>query len=119
MTYKNLFSIILKIIGLIFLKQTIELIPQFIQIVSFATREGSSENILLSIFRSAFAVYAWGGLFIVCATILLFKTPTRPRLQRGCPGRAFSMPVSSLIIFLVSIPIPLQISSPFSRRPAQ
>ena len=75
MTYRNLFNIVIKILGIFFLKTTIELIPQFLQLIQFIKNSASSFS--TSVFDTVyviFSVIAMLAFDLIFSYVLIFKS---------------------------------------------
>jgi hypothetical protein len=102
MTYNNLFNIVLKIIGLFFLKHTIELVPDFFQIVPYFS---SAESLSIAIYGTVslillFAInYFFTYLFIFKSDWIIIKL----RLTSGFDQEIIPLNIDTEIVLRISI----------------
>ncbi len=103
MTPKTLFTIILKVVGILFIKELLVSITQLVvQILAMIKRETLTEEPLLSIVFLILPIMA----FFVIAWIFLFKTDeliTKLRLDKGLGEETLALNISTNTVLNVAL----------------
>lgn len=103
MTPKTLFTIILKVVGILFIKELLVSITQLVvQILAMIKREVSTEEPLLSI---AFVMLPIMAYFLI-AWLFLFKTDdfiTKLRLDKGLGEEALALNISTNTVLNIAL----------------
>ena len=102
MTPRSLFSIMLKILGIFFIKDVIAVLPQIISVTWLLFTDGSSGSEIWNFFL----IFLLSGLYIGISYVLVFRTHTvisKLKLDEGFDEETFALTISRASVIHIAL----------------
>jgi uncharacterized membrane protein len=102
MTLRTLFNIILKILGIFFIKDFLALIPQILSVILYLTKSGTASEGIWTLITTLLILFVYG----LVSYYLVFKTDLiihKLKLDKGFDNDAISLNIHRSTILSISI----------------